>query len=95
MIYSVYRPEHKRYDYYDDGRASADFPNPKHLAGGKVASENAGYPLPGGSRRVGSGENPRGQIARLGDSDGGSSSSILTVLGVGLLGYGLWRLIKR
>jgi hypothetical protein len=94
MLYSVFRPDLRRYDYYEDGTATAKFPHPKHISG-RIAADKAGWPLPGGSRKVGEGLVPRGQIARTGLGGDDGPSSVWTVVGLALLGYGLWRVARR
>ena len=94
MIYSVWKPALRRYDYYEDGQQTAAFPKaPTHLAT-RVASDAAGWTLPTGARKIGEGEAARGQIARgLGDFDLGGVSWPMSI-GLGLLGYGLWRIMR-
>jgi hypothetical protein len=90
MTYSVFRPELHLYDYYEDGKATAAFPNPKHISG-RVASDRAGWPLPAGARKTGTGPTPKGQIARVGLGGDDVTSSIWSIVGLGLLAYGLLR----
>ena len=94
MIYSVFRPDLRRYDYYEDGKATAEFPKPTHISG-RIAAEKAAWPLPAGVRKVGEGVVPRGQIARTGLGGDDTFSSVWTFVGLGLLGYGLWRVASR
>lgn len=93
MLYSVYRPELKVYDYYQTPAEADDARNPPRddVAGrqartgndGKmlgVSSERAGYRLPGHARKIGQGIPPRGMIVTLsaGGSTMGSFTSDLT-----------------
>lgn len=92
MIYSVWRPELRQYDYYEDGVQTAAFPTPRHLSG-RIAADAAGWPLPGGARKVGAGPVVRGQVATSGTD--GFVSNTYVFIGIGILGYALWRLMKE
>lgn len=94
MQYSVYDPGRRVYDYYEDGRTDANYPVPRHLNGrgaDGVASGAAGWPLPTGARKVGTGSVARGMIASLGGDDG-AGPNWLTALGLAIAGYALWKL---
>lgn len=78
MLYSVYRPELKVYDYYQTPPTSDDARNPpsddvkgRQARGGRdgrdlgVSSERAGYRLPSGARRCGQGVAPKGMVVTL------------------------------
>jgi len=97
MQYSVWRPAHGAYDYYEDSLATAEFPVPNHLrgaSGGQVGlpAEAAGWPLPRDARKTGRGNVARGMVATLGGVEGGTSLNWLKALGLGLVGYGLYKL---
>jgi hypothetical protein len=75
MIFSVYRPELRSYDYYERPATLDDARNPASDDVGKrytrsgtdgqdlgVSSERAGYRLPADARRIGQGDAPRGQV---------------------------------
>lgn len=76
MIYSIYRPELRQYDYYERPQTLDDARNPssddldrRYARGGAdgqdlgVASERSGYRLPPGVRFIGRGDAPRGMVA--------------------------------
>jgi hypothetical protein len=78
MLYSVYRPELKVYDYYQTPATPDDARNPPNddvagrtARGGRdgmdlgVSSERAGYRLPGHARRIGQGLPPRGMVVTI------------------------------
>jgi len=96
MQYSVWRPAEAVYDYYEDTLATAAFPVPDHLRGasGKVGlpAEAAGWPLPSDARKTGRGNVARGMIATLGGVESGGGLDWLKALGLGLVGYGLYKL---
>lgn len=92
MTFSVWRPELRQYDYYEDGVRTAAFPQPRHL-GGRIAADAAGWPLPGGARKIGAGPTVQGQVATSGVESGVSSAC--WYIGLGVLGYALWRLMKE
>ena len=103
MTYSVWRPELRAYDYYEDGRAQAEAGTPRHLRAGRqlgVASEGAGWPLPGDARYIGRGQLPRGCVANpgrpsssLGDlGDGGTK--LVVAFGLAISAIGLWHVLR-
>lgn len=92
MTFSVWRPELRQYDYYEDGVRTAAFPSPRHL-GGRVAADTAGWPLPPSARKIGSGPTVQGQVATSGVEPGITNTCLY--IGLGVLGYALWRLTKE
>lgn len=87
MIYSVYRPELRKYDYYERPQTPDDARNPtsddidrRHPRGGAdgqdlgVSSERGGYRLPAGVQFIGRGDAPRGMVATR--NPGGAPSSV-------------------
>lgn len=99
MIYSVWNPDGRRYDYFQDGAPASDSPQPNHLhsRGGDevgIASTRAAWPLPAGTKPAGSGPEPRGMLASLGGwRDGGGSW--LPALGLGVAAWGLWKIFGK
>ena len=105
MIYSVWDPARKVYDYYNapsrqlDGAASA--PRPGHLQPKAlgVTPEQAAWRLPSAAQPIGSGKYPRGMIAERGGLSGlgilpfDLTGPNLVVLGV--IGYFAWKGLKK
>jgi hypothetical protein len=101
MLYSVWRPELKQYDYYAAQPALGDVYNPpprqlrSHGELGLTPDE-AAWPLPGDAKRVGQGVLARGMVATLNRGALGSFELTSTVgmLGLVLAAYGLWRVLR-
>ena len=99
MIYSVWDPGRKRYDYFATAEPEDGYPVPR-LAARKLGltPEGAAWALPSGAKPAGHGPDARGMIARpralgLGQAEGGGYT--LTVLGgLGLAAWALWRLSR-
>lgn len=92
MIYSVWKPDLRQYEYYEDGRPTPSTPSARHI-GGRVAADAAGWPLPTGVHKTGVGPMARGQVAQgLGGAE--FHVSLFTYVGLGLLVYGLFKLRK-
>jgi hypothetical protein len=100
VIYSVWNQGARRFDYYRDGKVNhkANTPSPKHLSSSHeigIAVDRAGWPLPAGAKKVGSGPVPRGRVASrrvgglagLGAVDFSSPATIAVLLGVAALVY--------
>jgi len=102
VIYSVWRPHLRAYDYYEatPGPEDVEVPSPGHL--GAAASqigatpEEASWRLPGGARKVGQGAVPRGMIAREGGFPAlsGLPTSGLGLVGLGVGAYLLWQMFR-
>lgn len=101
MIYSVWNQSRRRYDYYEAGGPPGEVnaPPPKHLSQTKLGMTvtQASWPLPVGSRPVGSGELARGRIAhpRGGAVSGFDLDSDLLKAGLLLAAaYVLWKKVR-
>jgi hypothetical protein len=93
-LYSVYNYATKAYDYYEAHEARpthASAPMIVSMGGVGVSPEDAAWTLPPGSRKVGSGEFPRGRIASLG---GIASSSTGKIALLGLAAVLAWRYLR-
>lgn len=94
MMYSVWNPSTRRYDYYESSRGTPEHaPAPRHLRaqGMGATPDESGWPVPRDARRVGSGEEARGRIASLGTSDTPNSMGVVAIA-TGL--YVLWRTLQ-
>jgi hypothetical protein len=97
MIYSVYDHDRKVYDYYEGQgpRGTHATAPPVPLSQGQLGatSSQAAWKVPPGSRKIGSGDLPRGRIAAMGGLGdimiGDNSLARIAVFGV--LGYIAWR----
>lgn len=98
MTYSVWDHAARQYDYYQSPERSqaTSAPKPDHLRGKALglAPEDAAWPLPAGSRKVGTGKHPVGFIASresqgLGILDVDFTPTNLLLLGA--VGYFVWR----
>lgn len=101
MIYSVYDHNRRVYDYYEGdgprGTHAGAPPAPLFTSDIGATVEQAAWKVPPGSRKIGSGDLPKGRIAAMGGigdiSIGGKSLSTIAVYGG--LAYVLWRSLKR
>ncbi len=96
MRYSVYNHTAKVYDYFEGpGPSGSHAGAPPVRTGNKIGPtpDQAAWPLPASSRKVGSGELAQGRIATLG-SDGGTPAMPGGVVGYGIVGYVLWRIFR-
>lgn len=95
MIFSVWNQPARRYDYYRhprlEGEPEANVPKPRHLTHDPrgVSPERAGWPLPRGAKKVGSGDYPVGRVAALGGVD--MSPNTMILLGLGIAALVMWR----
>lgn len=97
MIYSVWQPARRDYDYYE-GPDTVGTPEASHLskAGVGMSPYRAAWPLPASARLVGRGAAPRGTIANtgavsaLGDIPNGVKSIIVVAIG----GFLVWRWLR-
>lgn len=95
MKYSVWNNAARRYDYYQ-----AQGTNEIHAGAPPRASsfalgatpEQAAWPLPAGAVKIGSGDVPEGRIA---STEGGIKIDLTKSIIYGVLGYFLWKAIKR
>jgi hypothetical protein len=98
MIYSVWNQGARRFDYYQDAQRNhrANTPSPKHLRATHeigIPVDRAGWPLPAGAKKIGSGPLPRGRVASraalggLGAIDVTSPGTIAILLGIAALIY--------
>lgn len=95
MTYSVWRPSRREYDYYEDTKGiPGGQPVPHHLSARElgVSSARAGWPLPSGVKRIGSGGTARGMIA-LDGADG--ETSWWVPVGLAIAGWGLWKMLRK
>ena len=102
MRYSVYDYTRRAYDYYDapgpGGTHAGSPPIAKPLPLAKVGAQlgatpdQAAWKLPGGARKVGSGEMPQGRIASLDGADLFSDPMRIAVYAG--LAYAAWRLFR-
>lgn len=98
MVYSVWNPGTRLYDYYATGEVNRDVhaPTPRHIRQSSqlgATVESAAWRLPAGARPAGRGALPRGRIAVSGGGALGFFDIIdlpLPVLLVG--GYVAWRM---
>lgn len=101
MIYSVWNPAQRGYDYYATSEVAPTHATapPMRSIGLGAAADEAGWVLPSSARRVGQGEFPKGRIARRGGASplagldellhaGGNA---VLYAGAVLLGYFFWR----
>jgi hypothetical protein len=100
VTFSVWDPDHKRFDYYQtaEGVGARENPEPnlpKREMG--VSPEQAAWRLPSEARKVGSGDRVQGAVAaRSGLGDTASvGGSVFKLLGLGLIAYGAWKLIGK
>jgi hypothetical protein len=103
MRYSVWNQARKSYDYYEapgsSGEPKANIPAPKHLKHRPlgITPEQASWPLPPGSRKIGAGKLPMGRIAHpsasraLGEVPEGGNMKILLL---GVAAFLLWKYVK-
>jgi hypothetical protein len=100
MRYSVYDYTRRAYDYYEAPGPSGTHatspqlpPTPPRGIGSEgTAPDRASWKLPGGARKVGSGENPQGRIASLSGADLTSDPMRLTALAA--IAYVAWRMFR-
>lgn len=93
-IYSVYNYDRRLYDYYEGPGPSgthAGAPPLLSLGGIGATPDAAAWRLPAGSRKIGSGEMPRGRIASLGEFRAGDG---LKLGMLGLSAYLAWRYLR-
>lgn len=94
MIYSVWNQGKGSYDYYQspDVQYKANTPKPSHLRATKLGLtvNQAAWPLPGGSRMVGSGPYAKGRIASLA-GDSAMDSNVVGIIGLGIVAFLLWK----
>lgn len=94
--YSVYDYTRRAYDYYEapgPGGTHAGSPPPPHVVGDLGAAPGgASWRLPGGARKVGSGEMPVGRIASLDGAD--AFSDPMRVVMYAALAYVAWRILR-
>lgn len=94
MIYSVYNYGTRSYDYYEGpGPSGTHAGAPPLVATGGLGEtpESAAWRVPAGSRKIGSGEMPRGRIASM----GGTPSGTMVRFGVIALSALLaWRILR-
>lgn len=100
-MYSVWNRAARRYDYYqtsETGPTHAPAPTHVRSRGLGATPDEAAWPLPASAKHVGSGELPRGRIARaggglaLGDTSSSGIMIALAAVGTGL--YVLWEELK-
>lgn len=99
MIYSVWDPGRKHYDYFATGEIEKGFPVPRISARKLgVSPEAAAWTLPSDARHIGQGAEPKGMIAvkrGLGGFDLGGAHPLIVLSGLGLAAYGLYRIWIR
>lgn len=100
MIYSLWNQPARQYDYYETTKTQlgANTPSPKHIRSGElgVPVEEAGWPLPAGAHKVGSGPFAKGRIASRGGQQLGlgtfsMGTNTVAMVGLGLAALLLWR----
>lgn len=99
MLYSVWDPSARSYDYYQTAAAAPTAPpDPTHLERKALglATEEAAWPLPSDARWVGRGAVARGVVAAkrgaLGSFAGGKTAP---AIGFALAAWLLWRSMRR
>lgn len=98
MIYSVWEPGSRSYDYYQTPNAPPSAPvDPRHLRARELgtAPEDAAWPLPDGAKWVGRGRMAKGTVARKGGLGDFAGGNLLPVVGFGLAAYLLWRASRK
>jgi hypothetical protein len=101
MIYSVWNQPARQYDYYETGtmQKGANMPAPRHIRSEPLGAtiDQASWPLPSSSRKIGSGEFAKGRIA---SRSGGKLLSLgaismdtntIAIIGLGVAALVLWR----
>ena len=94
MIYSVWRPDAKKYDYYEAPGSLADDPKPSHLTfSPSIGSADSAspWPLPAGAKKTGSGDFAKGVVA-TGEFQPGSLGIFAVV---GLAAFGAYKLFFK
>lgn len=95
MTYSVWIPATKRYDYYEAPGNDVKPPPARSFGAKSVSSHDAGYRLPTGATRTGSGETARGMVATTGGTVlGGLSLSGVGGIGLAVVAYLAYRVLK-
>lgn len=98
MRYSVWNHGTRRYDYYEapgDTGTHAGAPPRVRTNDLGAAPEQAAWPLPVASVKVGSGANPQGRIASLGASDAGLFKiNLPRSVMYAALGYLIWKVTR-
>jgi hypothetical protein len=97
VIYSVYDPDRKIYDYYEapGPRGTHATAPPVPLAQGQLGAtvDQAAWKVPPGAKKIGAGDLPRGRIAAMGGLGdiviGGQSVTRIAIFGA--LAYLAWR----
>ncbi len=94
--YSVYDYTRHAYDYYEapgpGGTHAGSPPAPRGVGDLGAEPGRASWKLPGGARKVGSGDMPQGRIASLDGADALSDPTTLVALAV--LAYVGWRMCR-
>ena len=100
MIYSVWNQSAKAYDYYQnaDRQNGANTPTANHLRQTKLGLtvEQAAWPLPAGSRKLGSGPFAKGRIAgtRSGMGLGAFDDSSVKIGLLVLSAFLVWKFVR-
>jgi hypothetical protein len=105
MIYSVWNQGRGVYDYYQTSeiQGTANAPRPDHLRSTQLGMPpaQAAWPLPAGSKFIGSGEFARGRVASLASSRSALSGfwidDLFTLKGIAVvaLAWFLWKRARR
>ncbi len=103
MTYSVWNQGTGMFDYYatKTPQREVNVEPPTHLRGGRqlgITPEEAGWPLPGGAKRVGQGPLARGRIASTGRGALGAigvDSGLAKIGLLGLSGFLVWKYVLK
>lgn len=94
MIYSVWNPRARRYDYYRTSEVgTVHAGTPHHIGGGQLGAtpDEAAWPLPPGAVKIGSGELARGRVATLGGFRAGQIPTIAVTILAAMAGWYIWK----
>jgi hypothetical protein len=101
MIYSVWNQPARKFDYFEttQQQLGANTPSPKHISASNmgVPIDHAGWPLPPGARKVGSGDQAKGRVAsnprapRAGLGAIPVNTATIGLIGLGLAAFFLWK----
>ncbi len=100
MLYSVWRPDARKYDYYETPHNTADDPQATHLrATSALGADDVGgaWPVPVAARKIGSGALAKGMVGSF-EGGGGVLGGLTDGIGLGTLilggvaAYGAWKL---
>lgn len=101
MIYSIYNYGSRTYDYYQAPAKSATHAPVPPRANDQTAmgatADDAAWPLPLGARKVGSGPNAKGRIAKRGGGGMGLGGGFFdyNVTDVAVAAVAIWLMLRK